>query len=177
MTTKPAKAITHALAERCSIGSRRTANAATMGGQNSDQRTKIDHLDRACCRQRLSGVAEASVGAPRASGWIIEDEQHPHLGLPLAARGRVKLLTVIKALKVRVKANVVCSRPRTQAMAWLLKRFLNGIVRCGALEVVTAAGERFVIGDARATPVAIQFHDRAAEGFLMIDPELAFGEL
>jgi cyclopropane-fatty-acyl-phospholipid synthase len=54
---------------------------------------------------------------------------------------------------------------------------LKGIVQEGTLEVETAAGTRFAVGDGTGEPVAIRFADRAAERKLVLNPALAFGEL
>jgi cyclopropane-fatty-acyl-phospholipid synthase len=59
-----------------------------------------------------------------------------------------------------------------------LRSFLNRVVRQGTLEVETATGQRFIVGDSSGDPlVAIRFADRAAERRLVLSPALAFGEL
>lgn len=62
-------------------------------------------------------------------------------------------------------------------MARLLKMFLSLCVRRGRLNVETARGERFSVGDGSGPPVAIRFADRSGEYALMLDPALALGEL
>ncbi len=62
-------------------------------------------------------------------------------------------------------------------MATLLKRFLKQFIMEGALEVCTAAGERYTIGSVTGPPPAIRFTDRAAELRLLANPPLALGEL
>jgi cyclopropane-fatty-acyl-phospholipid synthase len=59
----------------------------------------------------------------------------------------------------------------------LLRTFFAGLIRTGSLEVRTAAGRSFCVGDGSGKRLAIQFNDRRAETLFMIDPELRFGEL
>jgi cyclopropane-fatty-acyl-phospholipid synthase len=59
----------------------------------------------------------------------------------------------------------------------LLRTFFAGLIRSGSLEVRTAAGRSFRVGDGSGERLAIQFNDRRAETLFMIDPELRFGEL
>jgi cyclopropane-fatty-acyl-phospholipid synthase len=59
----------------------------------------------------------------------------------------------------------------------LLRTFFAGLIRTGSLEVRTAAGRSFCVGDGSGERPAIQFNDRRAETLFMIDPELRFGEL
>jgi cyclopropane-fatty-acyl-phospholipid synthase len=58
-----------------------------------------------------------------------------------------------------------------------LRAFLKGIVQEGTLEVETAAGTRFAVGDGTGEAIAIRFTDRAAERQIVLNPALAFGEL
>lgn len=62
-------------------------------------------------------------------------------------------------------------------MSRLLKSFLDNIVRCGALEVQTGTGTRFLVGDGTAARLAVRFRDRTAERQLLVNPALALGEL
>ena len=62
-------------------------------------------------------------------------------------------------------------------MERLLKSIFAGLVTHGSLEVVTATGTRFVVGDASGAPCAIRFADRRAQWAFLLDPELRFGEL
>jgi cyclopropane-fatty-acyl-phospholipid synthase len=62
-------------------------------------------------------------------------------------------------------------------MVPVLRAFLKGVAQEGTLEVETAAGARFVVGDGTGEPVGIRFADRAAERQLVLNPALAFGEL
>jgi len=59
----------------------------------------------------------------------------------------------------------------------LLNAAFKSLVKTGALEIVTARGERLAFGDGTGTPVAIRFADPAAELALLMNPELATGEL
>ncbi|MEJ0095946.1 MAG: cyclopropane-fatty-acyl-phospholipid synthase family protein [Methylocella sp.] len=62
-------------------------------------------------------------------------------------------------------------------MDHLFKIFFDRLIRAGSIEVETAAGHRFVVGDGAGKTVVIRFADRAAQISLMLDPELHFGEL
>jgi len=62
-------------------------------------------------------------------------------------------------------------------MVPFLRAFLKRIIQRGMLEVETAAGNRFAVGDGTGEPLAIRFTDRAAERQLVLRPALAFGEL
>lgn len=62
-------------------------------------------------------------------------------------------------------------------MRVFLRSFLNRFVRQGTLEIETATGQRFIVGDSSGDPLAIRFADRAAECRLVLSPALAFGEL
>ena len=58
----------------------------------------------------------------------------------------------------------------------ILRAFFKMIVRCGSLEVETASGSRFAVGDGTGEPLAIRFADRNAERRLLFNPALALGE-
>ena len=62
-------------------------------------------------------------------------------------------------------------------MSVLLRAFLKRLVQHGALEVETAGGARFSVGDGAGRSLAIRFADRAAERQLVLNPTLAFGEI
>ncbi len=62
-------------------------------------------------------------------------------------------------------------------MPLLSAPFFRQIVRTGTLEVETTYGNRTVVGDNTGQSLAIRFEDRAAELRLLLNPELAFGEL
>ena len=59
----------------------------------------------------------------------------------------------------------------------LLHAFFCRLIRRGSLEVKTAAGRSFIVGDGSDEKLAIRFNDRRAESLFMIDPDLRFGEL
>jgi cyclopropane-fatty-acyl-phospholipid synthase len=59
----------------------------------------------------------------------------------------------------------------------ILCSFLARVVTRGMLEVETASGRRFTVGDGTGDPVAVRFVDHRAERRLLLDPALALGEL
>jgi len=66
----------------------------------------------------------------------------------------------------------------TQTMSQrLLLNALGKLVRRGSLTIVTASGERVVLGDGGLPRASIRFTDHAGERALLLDPELQFGEL
>ncbi len=62
-------------------------------------------------------------------------------------------------------------------MSRILGVFLHNLIRHGNLEVETADGAKRTFGDGSGPPLAIRIADAAAERALMLDPELALGEL
>ena len=62
-------------------------------------------------------------------------------------------------------------------MRALLRSFLDRVVTRGALEVASATGPAFIVGNGTGEPVAVEFSDQAAERRLLLDPALALGEL
>ena len=62
-------------------------------------------------------------------------------------------------------------------MLAMLRAFLNRVVRVGALEVETATGQRFAVGDGTGDRIGIRLADLAAERRLLLNPSLSFGEL
>jgi cyclopropane-fatty-acyl-phospholipid synthase len=60
-------------------------------------------------------------------------------------------------------------------MARLLKYLLQHYVRRGTLEITTASGSVFTVGEGDPS-VALRFTTRAAERGVLLDPELKFGE-
>ena len=62
-------------------------------------------------------------------------------------------------------------------MSVLLQRFLEKLIRTGALEVEPAQGPPFAAGDGSSPSCAIAFADRRAEIALALDPEKELGEL
>lgn len=59
----------------------------------------------------------------------------------------------------------------------LLQFFIRRYIRRGAMTVTTASGSRFNCGDGSGTPVAVRFTTRAAQMQVLLDPEMAFGEV
>lgn len=59
----------------------------------------------------------------------------------------------------------------------LLGFFLSKFIQCGSITFITASGKRFSCGDGTGEPASVRFLTRAAERRLLLDPELAFGEL
>ena len=62
-------------------------------------------------------------------------------------------------------------------MARMLELCLTALIRDGDLEVETASGASFKVGNGIGPPLAIRFKTRAAELRFIRDPELAMGEL
>ncbi len=63
------------------------------------------------------------------------------------------------------------------AMDRVLQFFLSRYIRRGTMTVTTASGFRFTCGDGTGQAVALRFVTRAAERQVLLDPELAFGEV
>jgi cyclopropane-fatty-acyl-phospholipid synthase len=59
----------------------------------------------------------------------------------------------------------------------LLQLAVSTLVRRGTLQVTTARGRTFRVGDGTGRPVAVRFTNAAAERALLLDPELKLGEL
>jgi cyclopropane-fatty-acyl-phospholipid synthase len=62
-------------------------------------------------------------------------------------------------------------------MLAVLGALLERVVRKGTLEVETASGSRFTVGDGSGERVAVRFADSRAARQLILRPELALGEL
>lgn len=62
-------------------------------------------------------------------------------------------------------------------MLAVLDALLERVVRKGTLEVETASGSRFTVGDGSGERVAVRFADSRAARQLILRPELALGEL
>ncbi len=62
-------------------------------------------------------------------------------------------------------------------MARMLELCLAALIRDGDLEVESASGPSFKVGNGTGQPLAMRFKTRAAELRFMRDPELAMGEL
>ena len=62
-------------------------------------------------------------------------------------------------------------------MSALFRSFVARVVTRGTLEVETASGRRFTVGNGADDPVGVRLVDQAAERRLLLDPALALGEL
>jgi cyclopropane-fatty-acyl-phospholipid synthase len=62
------------------------------------------------------------------------------------------------------------------AMARVLQKLLASFIRIGTLQVITAGGHSFTLGDGTGNPVTLRFLTRRAELGLILDPELSLGE-
>src|SRR5450432_448795 len=63
------------------------------------------------------------------------------------------------------------------SMDRLLRYFLNQFIRRGAMTFTTASGARFTCGDGSGAPVSVRFLTTDAERRVLLNPELAFGEV
>jgi cyclopropane-fatty-acyl-phospholipid synthase len=59
----------------------------------------------------------------------------------------------------------------------LLRFFMNQFIRRGTLTFTTATGANFACGNGTGVPAAVRFLTAAAERRVLLDPELALGEL
>ncbi|CAN5246946.1 cyclopropane-fatty-acyl-phospholipid synthase family protein [soil metagenome] len=59
----------------------------------------------------------------------------------------------------------------------LLRYFLSQFIRRGSVTFTTSNGTTFTCGDGTGQPVAIRFQTAEAERHLLLDPELAIGEI
>lgn len=65
-------------------------------------------------------------------------------------------------------------------MRWmdrLLRFFLSQFIRRGSITFTTAAGATFTCGDGTGQPIAVRFLTAEAQRHLLLDPELAIGEI
>ncbi len=62
-------------------------------------------------------------------------------------------------------------------MEKILESIVRGAVRRGNLQIETASGRVFTVGDGTGPKVGIKIASKAAQSRLLRDPELAFGEL
>jgi cyclopropane-fatty-acyl-phospholipid synthase len=62
-------------------------------------------------------------------------------------------------------------------MERLLRYFLKQFIRRGTMRVTTASGAEFSCGDGTGTPVSVRFLNREAQRRILLNPELAFGEI
>jgi cyclopropane-fatty-acyl-phospholipid synthase len=59
----------------------------------------------------------------------------------------------------------------------LVRTFLSRFLKRGNLEVTTASGTTFTVGDGSGPPVAVRVMDKAAQRRLLLNPQLAVGEM
>src|ERR1700723_2535970 len=59
----------------------------------------------------------------------------------------------------------------------LLRYFLNKFIRRGTMRFTTASGAEFSCGDGTGTPVSVRFLTTEAQRRILLDPELALGEV
>lgn len=59
----------------------------------------------------------------------------------------------------------------------IFRSFVSGLIKSGSIEIVTASGESFRVGDGSGEHVRLLFLDKAAQRALMLHPPLRFGEL
>ena len=62
-------------------------------------------------------------------------------------------------------------------MSFLLKSVLRRFFRYGSITFITADGQSFTCGDGTGTPVTVRFTTHSAQRRLLLDPEMAFGEI
>jgi cyclopropane-fatty-acyl-phospholipid synthase len=65
---------------------------------------------------------------------------------------------------------------RDRLMGWLLRNAFGSFIRSGTLQVTTAGGETFTVGDGSGKPLAIRFASRSAQLGTLLDPDLKVGE-
>src|ERR1700683_5126313 len=66
---------------------------------------------------------------------------------------------------------------RVVSMDRLLRYFLKQFIRRGSMTFATASGAKFSCGDGTGAPVSVRFLTTDAERRLLLDPELALGEV
>src|SRR5437588_10602580 len=59
----------------------------------------------------------------------------------------------------------------------LLRYFLSQFIRRGAMTFITASGSKFSCGDGTGDPVCVRFLTTEAERRVLLNPELALGEV
>jgi cyclopropane-fatty-acyl-phospholipid synthase len=64
-----------------------------------------------------------------------------------------------------------------EEMEKAFRSFLSGLIKSGSIDIETASGQRFRVGDGSGEDVQVRFLDKAAQWALMLDPGLRFGEL
>lgn len=69
------------------------------------------------------------------------------------------------------------SKAGCRVMEKVLTTILSGLVRRGALTVVSASGREYTFGDGTGEEVRVRFLDKGAERALILNPELQLGEI
>jgi hypothetical protein len=64
-----------------------------------------------------------------------------------------------------------------RSMDRLLRHFLSRFIRRGSITFTTSYGAAFTCGDGTGQPVSVRFLTAEAERHLLLDPELAIGEI
>ncbi len=59
----------------------------------------------------------------------------------------------------------------------IFRSFLAGLITSGSIEIETASGRKFRVGDGSGEEVRVRFSDKAAQWAFIRDPGLRFGEL
>ncbi|QXX75068.1 cyclopropane-fatty-acyl-phospholipid synthase family protein [Methylovirgula sp. HY1] len=59
----------------------------------------------------------------------------------------------------------------------IFRSFLSTLIKIGSLDVETASGQKFTVGDGTPATAAIRFRDAAGQAAFMLRPGLCFGEL
>src|ERR1700682_5674275 len=87
--------------------------------------------------------------------------------------------TIVSLLR-RVTAGTLASAGSlgwVASMDRLLRYFLQQFIRRGAMTFTTASGARFTCGDGTGKPVSVRFLTTDAERRVLLNPELALGEV
>ena len=83
----------------------------------------------------------------------------------------IESVTADRTLAIYGIAHLVVSMER------LLRYFLQQFIRRGAMTFTTASGAKFSCGDGTGEPVCVRFLTTDAERRVLINPELALGEV
>jgi cyclopropane-fatty-acyl-phospholipid synthase len=66
---------------------------------------------------------------------------------------------------------------RGMGMSKILQGYLSTLLKCGSVEVETATGAHFTVGDGTGEKVGVRFADKEAQVAFMLNPIMKFGEL
>ena len=115
--------------------------------------------------------AKHRFGGNRSINFELRDE----LGSRRAFRVmRPRMQTMVQNRRLGFRADALWRRA-PWANFWRL--FFAGLIKTGLIEIETAGGHKFTLGDGSSTKLALRFNDKAAPAFVMLDPELNFDEL